>query len=105
MGHRIFNFTPGTVSHADYTEDYAPNYRSNQVIWDSIFNYEESSEDGFNGFMLLTHVGTSPKRTEKFYNRLEEMIVKLKERGYTFTTVPELLADVPPLQTGGGSSE
>ncbi len=103
MGHRIFNFTPGTLTNADYTEDDAPNFRSNEVIWESIFHYEASQPDGFNGFIMLVHVGTSPKRTEKLYNRLDELIERLKEMGYSFATVPELLADVPPLKSEGTS--
>jgi peptidoglycan/xylan/chitin deacetylase (PgdA/CDA1 family) len=94
-GHRLFNFTPGTLSHADYTEDDAKNYRSNQVIWDSIFKYEEKEPDGFNGFIMLIHIGAGPRRTEKFFDRLDELITELKRRGYSFATVPELLKDTP----------
>jgi peptidoglycan/xylan/chitin deacetylase (PgdA/CDA1 family) len=96
VGHRVFNFTPGTLSHADYTEDEAKNYRSNQVIWDSIFAYEAGQPDGLNGFMLLTHVGAGPRRTEKFFDRLDEMITKLRDLGYSFSSIPVLLSGAPP---------
>jgi hypothetical protein len=37
-GMRLFSFTPGTLSHADYTEESAPNYRSSETIYRSIFD-------------------------------------------------------------------
>ncbi len=95
-GRRLFNFTPGTLSHADYTEDDADNYRGNDEIYRSILEFEAKEPDGLNGFLLLTHVGSSPKRTEKFYNRLDSLITELKSRGYGFTTVDQLLRGAPP---------
>ncbi|MDK2972906.1 MAG: hypothetical protein PWP23_2661 [Candidatus Sumerlaeota bacterium] len=94
-GHRLFCFTPGTLSHTDYTPDDAKNYRSNDTIWNSIFDYEKTEADGLNGFLLLTHVGAGDGRTEKFFNRLDAMITRLKELGYSFASVPQLLADAP----------
>lgn len=94
-GHPMFCFTPGTLSHADYTEDDAKNYRSNDAIWNSIFDFEKSQPDGLNGFLLLTHVGAGAKRTEKFFDRLDAMIARLKELGYGFASVPELLEQAP----------
>lgn len=32
--------------------------------------------------MILIHLGTSDKRTDKLYNRLDELIDFLKSRGY-----------------------
>jgi len=92
-GRPIFNFTPGTLSHADYTEDDAPNYRSNEVIWDSIINGEAEEPSHLNGFILLMHLGAGEGRTEKFFNRLDALILWLKGRGYQFVTIPELLSD------------
>lgn len=92
-GHPMFCYTPGTLSHADYTEDQAPNFRSNEVIWNSIIDFEAREPDGLNGFLMLIHVGAGPRRTEKFFNRLDDLINHLKSRGYTFGTVPELLED------------
>ena len=91
VAHRLFCFTPGTLSHADYTEDAAPNYRSNEVIWNSIVDFEAREPDGLNGFLLLIHVGAGPRRTEKFFTRLGALITHLKKRGYSFASVPELL--------------
>ncbi len=89
MGTQLINFTSGTVSHADYTTPDMSNYRSSQNIYDNILSYEQ--EKGLNGFILLSHIGTSPLRTDKFYNRLDDLISALKKKGYQFVRVDELL--------------
>ncbi len=76
------NFSPGTLSNADYTTPEMPNYISNTDILKSIFEYEESF--GMNGFHLLIHPGTSPLRKDKLYFHLDEIITQLKEKGYRF---------------------
>jgi peptidoglycan/xylan/chitin deacetylase (PgdA/CDA1 family) len=76
------NFTPGTRSNADYTTPDMPNYLSSEAILNSIYKKEEYS--GLNGFHLLIHPGTSPKRTDKMYRHLGSMILELKRRGYSF---------------------
>jgi peptidoglycan/xylan/chitin deacetylase (PgdA/CDA1 family) len=92
MGITLFNFTPGTLSNADYTTPSMPNYKSSEEIFNSIKNYEGSSEWGLNGFILLLHIGTHPERTDKFYFYLEDLINYIDQRGYTFLKVDELLA-------------
>ncbi|MCC5874617.1 MAG: polysaccharide deacetylase family protein [Candidatus Sumerlaeia bacterium] len=92
-GHPLFSFTPGTLSNADYTEDDAKNYRPNQLIWDSIVAHEVETPDGLNGFLLLTHVGAGPRRTEKFFERLDDLIVLLLSKGYQFSSIVDILKD------------
>src|SRR5579875_3445260 len=58
MGLQLINYTPGTLSHADYTTPEDKNYRSSPAIYGSIINYENKSACGLNGFMLLMHIGT-----------------------------------------------
>ena len=41
--------------------------------------------------MLLIHIGTHPDRTDKFYNRLDDLIKELKTRGYSFVRVDEMM--------------
>ncbi len=89
LGLQIVNFSAGTRSNADYTTPDMKNYISSKAIYKSIIDYEESY--GLNGFILLIHAGTSPKRTDKMYNRLNDLIDTLKSKGYTFVTVPNLL--------------
>jgi hypothetical protein len=51
----------------------------------------EAKADDLNGFILLLHVGTDPARTDKFYNRLDDLIEFLRERKYEMVRVDELL--------------
>jgi peptidoglycan/xylan/chitin deacetylase (PgdA/CDA1 family) len=88
---RLVNFTPGTLSNADYTTPDMQNYRGSEVIYQSIINYEQSRPSGLNGFILLLHVGTDPRRTDKFYRRLPELINYLTRKGYRFQTIDQLL--------------
>ncbi len=83
-GLELFNFTPGTRSNADYTTPDMKNYRSSAEIYRSILERERSDPNGLNGYFLLLHIGTAPARTDKFYNRLGDLIEALKGRGYRF---------------------
>ena len=88
---QLINYTPGTLSHADYTTPEMPNYKSSDLIYKSIVDYETASPAGLNGFILLTHIGTAPQRKDKFYYRMGDLIAYLKSRGYRFETVDRLL--------------
>ena len=91
MGRQLINYTPGTKSNADYTWPELKNYQSTETIYNSIINYEKTKPSGLNGFILLLHIGTDPKRIDKFYHRLPELIKYLKAKGYQFQTVNQLL--------------
>ena len=93
MGLQLINYTPGTLSHADYTTAKDKNYRSSEAIYSSIINYEQAKPAGLNGFILLMHMGAGPGRTDKFYKRLPELIKYLKAKGYHFKTVERLLKE------------
>lgn len=95
MGLQLINFTHGTLSHADYTVPGSSVYRSTQEIYSSILDYETAHCSGLNGFILLSHIGTEAKRSDKFYLRLEELITELKSKGYSFLRVDELLDRAP----------
>ena len=92
LGLELINYTPGTLSHADYTPLKDKNYRSAETIYNSIIDYEKSKPAGLNGFILLMHIGAGPGRTDKFYTRLSELIKYLKQKGYQFQTVDQLLS-------------
>ncbi len=83
-GVRLLNFTPGTLANADYTTPDAVNYRSSELIFNNILDYETTTPLGLNGFVLLLHVGTDPRRTDKFYDRLDALLMELGRRGYRF---------------------
>ena len=89
MGVQVVNFTPGTVSHADYTTPDMKNYRSSETIYNNILQYE--ADHSLNGFLLLIHIGAHPDRTDKFYKRLDLLIKTLAAKGYEFVRVDEMM--------------
>ncbi|HEY1005755.1 MAG TPA: polysaccharide deacetylase family protein [Sphingobacteriaceae bacterium] len=91
-GFRLVNFTHGTRSTADYTyPEMGKSYRPSDEIYRSVTDYEKTSAHGLNGFILLVHIGTDPRRTDKFYYRLDQLITELKKKGYTFLRIDDLL--------------
>lgn len=84
LGLQLVNFTGGTTSNADYTTPSMKNYVPSDTIVSRILSYERRSTNGLNGFLLLSHIGTAPERTDKLYDRLGEIIQELKRRGYSF---------------------
>jgi peptidoglycan/xylan/chitin deacetylase (PgdA/CDA1 family) len=91
MGLQLIDYTPGTLSHADYTTPADKNYRPSGVIYQSIIDYEKQHNSGLNGFILLMHIGTDARRTDKLYYDLPQLIQWLKSKGYQLVRVDELL--------------
>lgn len=91
QGLQLISYTPGTISHADYTTPDQKNYRNSDTILRSIYSFGEKSPNAFNGFILLLHIGTAPQRTDKLYNRLPELIRYLKGAGYEMVRIDKLL--------------
>jgi peptidoglycan/xylan/chitin deacetylase (PgdA/CDA1 family) len=91
MGIQLINYSPGTKSTADYTWPELNNYRSSDEIYRSIIDKEKNDANGLNGFVLLVHIGTDQRRTDKFYDRLDMLLQELKQRGYAFTSIDEIL--------------
>ena len=88
MGYKVLNYTPGTATPADYTTPSMPNYRSSQNLIEKLYNYEKTL--GLDGAVLLIHPGVSDERTDRLYNRLDEIIQYLKKKGYSFKALNEL---------------
>ena len=91
MDLQLINYTPGTLSHADYTTEKDKNYRSSETIYHSIINYEQTKTSGLNGFILMMHIGSGPDRTDKFYGKLPGLIKYFKAKGYHFQRIDEML--------------
>ena len=92
QGLQLVNYSPGTRSTADYTYPEMDNrYVASKDIYNSIIDYERTSLTGLNGFILLVHIGTDPRRTDKFYMLLPQLITELKQKGYRFVRIDELL--------------
>lgn len=89
---QLINFSIGTRSNADYTyPELGKAYRNSDEILKSIKTYNETNLNGLNGFILLLHIGTDPRRTDKFYNHLDELITYLQQNGYDLVTIDNLL--------------
>jgi len=87
-GKQLINFTPGTLSQADYTTPDLPHYRSSEEIMASILAREGQS--GLNGYILLIHLGAGPGRADKFYLHLQPLMDSLRGRGYRFCRIDDL---------------
>lgn len=91
QGLQLINYSAGTISHADYTWPGLKNYRSSLQIIQSIQQYERAHQQGLNGFILLLHIGTDPRRTDKLYSQLPALIQWLRQRGYSLERIDQLL--------------
>jgi peptidoglycan/xylan/chitin deacetylase (PgdA/CDA1 family) len=92
MGLQLVCFTPGTYSNADYSyPQMGEKYLSSAAILGRIFRYERSAPHGLNGFILLMHIGTDPRRTDKLYFSLGDLIDSLNKKGYRFVKIGEML--------------
>lgn len=90
MNLTLVNFSSGTRSNADYTYPaMGSRYLGSDEIYQSILNYEKLH--GMNGFILLIHIGTDPRRTDKLYHQLDKLIDELRAKGYAFKRVDDLL--------------
>lgn len=89
-GLTIFNRTPGTRTHGDFTDPSMTTYYSSERIMKFIYA-EEVKPNGLNGHLMLIHLGVGPKRQNKFYHQLGPLIDWLREKKYRIVKVPGLL--------------
>jgi len=83
IGLQLVNFTPGTLSNADYSiPEMRDKYYSSNEIYSRIMQVE--SKQGLNGNIMLFHLGTDARRQDKFYPRLYSLLVELSKKGYDF---------------------
>lgn len=86
----LISFTSGMPTNADYTYPaMGKTYKSSEAILTKLF--EREAIDGLNGVIMLVHIGTDPRRNDKLYNQLPDLIEKLKAKGYHFKRIDELL--------------
>ncbi len=90
LGLTILNYTPGIGSNSDYTTPEQLNYNSSEKIMTKLKKFESSDKNGLNGTLLLIHLGTSPLRTDKLYNHLDELLEFFTGKGYHFCKITEL---------------
>ena len=91
-GISLFNFTAGTGSNADYTwPEMGSAYKSSAAIIASIKQFEKTDAHHLNGAILLFHAGTDPRRKDKLYDHLDEIIGYLKSQGYQFKPINDFI--------------
>lgn len=92
LGWQLVNFTPGIRTNADYTyPEMGKRYVGSEDIFQSLTQFEALHAGGLNGAIILIHAGTDPRRTDKFYNRLDQLLSWLQAIGYRCLTIPQLL--------------
>ena len=84
IGLQLINNTYGTLTYGDYTTSDMARYYSSDYIMERTLRMAAEEPRGINGHILLIHLGTSERRTDKFYNRLPELIDRLRGMGYDF---------------------
>jgi peptidoglycan/xylan/chitin deacetylase (PgdA/CDA1 family) len=88
-GLKLVNNSTGTITNQDWTyPEKGKPYFSSDTIMKNFMAYEKTS--GMKGYILLIHPGTDPRRTDKFYNRLDSILNYLEEKKYTFHTFSEI---------------
>ena len=87
----VISFTPGIRTAADYTwPEMGAAYKSSEWILQWLKENIETNPQKWNGAFLLLHAGTDPRRKDKFYRHLEEMIQYLRQQGFVFRRIDEL---------------
>jgi endoglucanase len=90
-GMDLFSFTPGTYTNADYTwPEMGKSYQSGDTIIARL-ERKEKMPGGLTGNILLIHVGTDPRRKDKLYARLPNIIQWIKSKGYTIIPINKLI--------------
>ncbi|HEY4111220.1 glycoside hydrolase family 9 protein [Puia sp.] len=93
IGWRLVNFTPGIRTNADYTyPQLGTTYLSSDTILKTLRQFQSSRPAGLNGAIILIHAGTDPRRKDKLYNRLDQLLTWLQSIGYQPLRIDQLLA-------------
>ena len=88
-GLKMVNISSGTIVNQDWTipEKGKPYYSSDSLM-KNLVSFEERK--GLNGYILLIHPGTDPRRKDKFYLRLDSILNYLEDRKYCFHSFSEI---------------
>ncbi len=88
----LFSFTPGIRTNADYTwPQLGAAYKSSEWIVNGLKELAATSPQQLNGAVVLVHAGTDPRRKDKLYQRLGEIIQYLKRKGFRCKRIDDLL--------------
>ncbi len=91
IGVKVINITPKTMINQDWTIPTSGKYYSSDELIKLLYDFEKNDKNGLNGAIILIHFGTHPVRIDKLYNKLDTILKELKNKGYNFKTVNELI--------------
>jgi peptidoglycan/xylan/chitin deacetylase (PgdA/CDA1 family) len=92
QGLQLFNFTPGMRTNADYTfPEMGTSYKSSEWIINWLKDIIATNPEKLNGAIVLIHAGTDPRRKDKLYNRLLEIILLLRKHNFQLKRIDDLL--------------
>jgi hypothetical protein len=66
-------------------------YLSSDAILQSLKQYQSTRTGGLNGAIILIHAGTDPRRKDKLYNQLGQLLGWLQANGYRCVPVSKFL--------------
>ena len=87
-GIETFNFSRGTLSSTDWAPESYKGFRPSERIIKSIRDYPSKDTYGYNGFIMLMHVGAG-ERKDKLHYHFSEILDLLRD--YKFTRIDYLL--------------
>ncbi len=87
-GLTLINISSGTKISQDWTVPDGKPYYTSDYLKKNLLDFEKSR--GLNGYILLIHPGTDPKRTDKLYYHLDSILTYLENKGYSFHSFSEL---------------
>ena len=88
MGLKLVDNSSGTITAQDWTVPDGKPYYPSDFLMKDFLKYEK--EKGLNGYILLIHPGTDPRRTDKFYLRLDTILKYLESKNYSFHSFSEI---------------
>jgi endoglucanase len=88
-GLKLVNNSSGTITNQDWTfPEKGKPYFSSDSLMNNFLSYEKSK--GMNGYIMLIHPGTDPRRTDKFYLQLDSVLKYLESKNYTIRSFSEV---------------
>jgi peptidoglycan/xylan/chitin deacetylase (PgdA/CDA1 family) len=89
IGIKLVDNSSGTITNQDWTfPDNGKPYYSSDSLMRNFLSYEKLK--GMNGYILLIHPGTDPRRKDKFYLHLDSILRYLENKKYSFHTFSEI---------------
>ena len=88
-GMKMINISSGTIINQDWTIPVeGARYYSSDTLMKNFLGYEK--KNGMNGYILLIHPGTDPRRTDKFYYKLDSVLSYLENKNYKFRSFADI---------------